>query len=123
MSGGPNGGFQSARYELKRTSTYNSGLWSSAPAVQLTGQQQVACGDWANWYAFSRCMGVDPDAYIAGARAHEGWGTTGHNGHFSAAYDAVIDPNNDPMIFFDRQVGSRSTGLHAFIKDLRTALL
>lgn len=124
MSGGPNQGFHyvaSAKYELKRKSTYNSGLWSNAHAVPLKDQQQSACGDWANWHAFSHCMGVDPDAYIAGARAHEGWGTTGHNGHFSAAYDAAIDPNSDVMIFFDQQVRPPSTGLGSFISDLRTA--
>jgi len=66
-------------------------------------------------------MGVNPEAYIAGARAHEGWGTTGHNGHFSAAYAAAIDPNNDVMIFFDQQVGPRGVSLGAFITDLRTA--
>lgn len=122
VSGGPNGGFhyvRSARYEMKRKSTYNSGLWSNAPAVQLTGQQQVACGVWANWFGFSQCMGVDPSAYIAGARAHEGWGTTGHNGHFSAAYDAAIVPNNDPMILFDQRVGPRSNDLSTFIVELR----
>lgn len=122
VPGGPNQGLhyvQSARYSLKRKSTYNSGLWPNAPAVPLKDQQQAACGNWANWQGFSRCMGVDPDAYIAGTRAHEGWGTTGHNGHFSAAYDAVTDPNNDPMIFFDQRVGSNSLDLNTFILRVR----
>ena len=59
---------------------------------------------------------------IAGSgttRLTEGYGTTGHNGHFSAAYDAVVDPNNDPLILFDQRVGPSTIDVGTFIVELR----
>jgi len=122
VSGGPNEGLhyvKTARLYLRRKSAYNQGMWPSAAGVALRDEQQSACGDWTNWHGFMRCMGADPDGYIAGVRAHEGYGTTGHNGHFSAAYDAVADPSNDPMIFFDQRVGPNTLDLGAFVTNTR----
>jgi hypothetical protein len=64
-------------------------------------------------------MGANPESFVAGVRAHEGYGTTGHNGHFSAAYDAVADPANDPMVYFDRKVGQNSISYSSFLVEVR----
>ena len=122
VSGGPNHGMhyvREARLHLRRKSSYNAGLWANAAPVPLQGTQQTACGAWANWYSFTHCMGTNPEDYLAGVRAHEGYGTTGHNGHFSAAYDAVADQANDPMILFDQRTGANTLDLSTFIVRLR----
>jgi hypothetical protein len=124
VQSGPNQGFhyiESARLNLKRESSYNVRLRPDAPLVPLLqlGYGQRPCGQMVNWYQFTICQGVDPEAYIQGAHFHEGYGVTGHNGHYSAAYDAVADPANDPMIYFDQRVGSNSMGWDAFVDDVR----
>lgn len=122
VTSGPNQGFhyiRTAKLYLRRQSSYNLGMRWDAPRVALQGAQQSACGDWANWFEYTLCAGYSPDAYIAGAHAHEGYGTTGHNGHFSAAYDAVADPGYDPMIFFDQQVGGNDIALDDFMNFVR----
>jgi hypothetical protein len=125
---GPNKGMHyvsSASLSIRRESTYNSGLFPDAPRVPLVETNlyphQSRCGRaTANWYEFSTCMNAHPDAFIAGVRAHEGYGTTGHNGHFSAAYDAVANPANDPMILFDQIVGEPTMTFAAFVQRVRT---
>lgn len=126
VASGPNQGLHfvsSASLHMLRESTYNPGLWPNAPAVQLSDTppwtQATECGASANWYQFSLCKHADADGFIAGVKAHEGWGSTGHNGHFSAAYDAVTDPANDPMIFLDQEVGEKSITQAEFIARLR----
>jgi hypothetical protein len=123
---GPNQGMHyvvQAKLYLRRESTYSSGLWPNARQEMLHNNppwtQARDCGPLANWYQFSTCMGAGPDAFIAGVRNHEGWGSTGHNGHFSAAYDAVADPANDPMRYFEETVGSNQMSLGDFIITLR----
>jgi hypothetical protein len=129
VASGPNRGMhyiQSARLRLRRESTFNLGMFPYAPRVPLAGEQLTRCGTpdngfHANWNEFSRCMGADPNGYIEGVRAHEGYGTTGHNGHFSAAYDAASEPNNDPLILFDETVGRPEMTIGAFISRTRDA--
>ncbi|HEX8433363.1 MAG TPA: hypothetical protein VF625_18885, partial [Longimicrobium sp.] len=125
---GPNRGMhyiQSANLRLRRESTLNLGMFPYAPRVALAGEQLTQCGTpdngfSANWNEFSRCMGADPDGYITGARAHEGYGTTGHNGHFSAAYDAMLNPINDPLVFLDGEVSSPGISMSNFLEAVRT---
>lgn len=127
VPGGPNRGMHyvsSASLSLRRESTYNLGVFPNAPRVPLIQTSayphQTLCGrTTANWYEFNTCMHADADGYIAGLRAHEGRGSHGNNGHFSAAYNAVADPANDPMILFDQSVGSNSISRNAFIIDVR----
>ncbi|HET7462276.1 MAG TPA: hypothetical protein VFJ82_13570 [Longimicrobium sp.] len=73
----------------------------------------------ANWYQFTLCQGDNPALFIAGLKAHEGWGTTHHNGHYSAAWDVVTNPATDPLIFLDEQVGGSKTTFDSFVRDLR----
>lgn len=119
---GPNRGLHyiaSAKLYLRRQSTYNRGMLADAAPVSLAGTQRTTCGDQANWDQFTRCMGDDPDAYVQGAHYHEGYGSTGHNGHFSAAYDAVASPGSDLMEFLETQVGETSLSLSAFTARVR----
>jgi len=122
---GPNQGFhyiQSARMNLKRESSYNIRLGPNAPRVQVLryGLNQRRCAsDWVNWREFTLCQGVDPEGYVRGVHDHEGYGSTGHNGHYSAAYDAVTSPSNDPMIYFDQIVGTNSMDWGTFVLLVR----
>jgi hypothetical protein len=127
VPGGPNRGMHyvsSASLSLRRESTYNSGVFPAAPRVPLIQTplypHQTLCGrTTANWYEFNTCMHADADGFIAGLRAHEGRGSHGNNGHYSAAYNAVADPANDPMILFDRIVATNTISLNAFIGEVR----
>jgi hypothetical protein len=130
---GPNAGLHyvaSARLSLRRASTYNLGLFPGARPEALKDDpgyaandpvhsQRTLCGVSANWYQFSLCAGVNPESYINAVRNHEGRGTTSHNGHFSAAYDAVADPDNDPMRFFDQEIGGPGVSLALFSQLIR----
>lgn len=122
---GPNQGMHyvdSATLYLRRESTLNTGLFAAAPDVVINStyvQQAPECGSQTNWYRFSTCMHTSPDAYIAGVKAHEGRGTTNHNGHFSAAYDAVTDPANDPMKMLDESVGTSRVSRAQFISSVQ----
>lgn len=125
---GPNRGMHyiaSASLRLRRESTLNAGMFPYAPRVPLKDEQLTACGTpdngfGANWHEFSHCMGADANGYIEGVRAHEGYGTTGHNGHFSAAYDAMVDPLNDPFIFLDGEVSRSGLSMSSFLENVRT---
>jgi hypothetical protein len=124
-SSGPNQGLHyvvDATLYLRRESTYNSGMYANAPSVVIS-QTYVAlapaCGSSTNWYRFSTCMGAAPDSFMAGVKAHEGRGTTGHNGHYSAAYDAISKVDNDPMKMLDEVVGLTSETLQQFSQDVR----
>jgi hypothetical protein len=121
---GPNKGFhyiQTATLWLRRESSINAGLGPDAPQVPLlrVGFGQRPCSSMVNWYQFTLCQGVDPEAYITGIRNHEGYGSTGHNGHYSTAYDAVTNPANDPMIYFDQIVGSNRIDWDTFVMQVR----
>jgi hypothetical protein len=122
---GPNQGFhyvQSARMNLKRESSFNVRLGPDAPQVQVLryGLNQRRCAsNWVNWRQFTLCQGVDPEGYIRGVHNHEGYGSTGHNGHYSAAYDAVTSPSNDPMTYFDKIIGANSIDWGAFVVEVR----
>lgn len=122
---GPNQGMHyvsSATLYMRRESTYNAGMFPTAPLVVIANAYALlACDSVTNWYRFSTCMHANPDAYIAGAKAHEGRGTTGHNGHFSAAYDAAADTANDPMKLLDEQVGANSETQTFFLNNVRDA--
>ncbi|HEX6746655.1 MAG TPA: hypothetical protein VF092_05115 [Longimicrobium sp.] len=125
VQSGPNQGFhyiESARLNIKRESSVNVGLRPDAPQVPLLrlGLNQRSCStNLINWYQFTLCQGVDPEGYIRGVHNHEGYGSTGHNGHYSAAYDAAVDPANDLMIYLDRMIGVNTINWGTFVEDVR----
>ena len=125
VQSGPNQGFhyvESAQLNLKRESSINRGLRLDAAQVPLLrlGLNQRPCGtNMVNWYQFTMCQDADPEAYVRGVYNHEGYGSTGHNGHYSAAYDAAADPANDLLIYLDRIIGVNSIGWGTFVDDVR----
>lgn len=133
VSGGPNQGYHyvsGATLRLRRESTYNQGTLPGAhrevlrdvPGYALndiTYSQKTVCGSMANWHEFTRCSGLNPEEFIAAVRAHEGHGTMGNNGHYSAAKKAMEDRANDPMIYFDGVVGGRTVTNATFTTTVR----
>lgn len=129
VAGGPNDSLRfvvSTNIRMLRESTYNTGLWPDAPPEQLSDtigptpwNQATDCGPTSNWYNFTKCKGGDPDAVITGLKHHEGWGSTGHNGHYSAAWDVVTNPATDPLRFLERQVSQRRDTFDSFFSMVR----
>lgn len=121
---GPNAGVwyvTSASYRMDRGSNINPNALPGGPRFLVSDPAQAQeCRNGgltgtqitANFYEFNRyCKGVDMDAFLSATWAHEGFGTTGANGHESVARAAAATLPYDPYAAIEPLVAGNETDL------------
>lgn len=116
VTSGPNAGFwyvTSVRYTMDRGSNINPSLTAGGSRHLLTDPGQAAtCRTamglapvdpvYVNFYTFNEvCMGVDVDGILGAVWLHEGFGSTGSNGHESVSRTEAAKVQNDPYVHGD----------------------
>jgi hypothetical protein len=130
VSGGPNDGLwyvSWASFRMNRGSNLNPHVLPSGPKRQLpNGSQANGCRKemglasgtpvLVNLYTFNaECQSEDMAAVIRGAWNHEGFGSTGSNGHEAMARAAAALPDNDPHARFEEVVDADEQDLRAIL--------
>lgn len=120
---GPNAGVAyvtAVSYRMDRESQMNPAVQLGGTAVTLQGTDRTRCGASASFYDYNRCRGVNMGSWHSGIWAHEGHGTTGSNGHYSAAVNAAKLAGNDPYLKLEPLVSIDGEGDTAFRDRVRT---
>jgi len=123
---GPNNGVwyvTSASYRMDRGSNLNpNALPGGARFLVSDPAQAQECRNggmtgtqvYANFFEFNKyCKGVAMDAFLSAAWAHEGFGTTGANGHESVARVAAATLQFDPYAAIEPLVAGEEAHLRA----------
>jgi len=130
VSGGPNHGWwyvTGASYRMDRGSNLNPNVLPGGPRFHVAnGTQAQECRNggltgtsiYANFYEFNRyCKGVAMDAMITAAWAHEGFGSTGSNGHESVARVAAAQLAYDPYAAMEPVIATREDWLRDGVRQ------
>jgi hypothetical protein len=105
IGSGPNTGLwfvASATYRIDRATGILSALKPGAPLLVIAPGAHSSCvsalgTDSVNFHGFNTaCMAIDLDPLHQGILNHEGFGSTGVNGHEAQARIAAARPENDP---------------------------
>ncbi|MEW5927755.1 MAG: hypothetical protein AB1941_09735 [Gemmatimonadota bacterium] len=125
--GGPNSGYwyvQSMSLHMHRRGRLNPFITQAATmnlpldaALVRECKKHLGGGTTINFYRFNLCKGKNVEDFLAGIRAHEGFGRNGGTGHEGLAQAAATLAENDPYKFSEHRVRSTREALDFVIRD------
>lgn len=124
--GGPNAGYwyvQSMSLHMHRRGRLNPFVMQDAAMDLPLGatlvkecKKYLGGGTTINFYRFNLCKSKDVDDFLAGVRAHEGFGRNGGTGHEGLAQAAAALAENDPYKFVEPKARSTREELDELIR-------
>lgn len=134
VSWGPNAGIwyvTGVQFRMETESGMNPGITAGGARRLLTNYSQVqACRTnapqhypagqpvYVNLWEFNeRCKRHSLSAFHNGIWAHEGYGSTGTNGHESRLRMAAAQVGNDPRAVLEAEVAETEADLHGFVNS------